>query len=110
MLARSHWQEATEQVGVRVSESTAYRWVRNWRQDGEAGLSDGRQGHAYKMTPCPVTRCLQPGDWRSGDLGPTAPACGDGGGLTPGNCCGNFVTSDPVPGTLARYRRPGYFL
>lgn len=51
MLAGSHWQEATEQVGVRVSESTAYRWVRNWRQEGEAGLSDGRHGHVYKMTP-----------------------------------------------------------
>jgi transposase len=51
MLAGNHWQEATEQVGVKVSESTAYRWVRNWRQEGEAGLSDGRHGHAYKMTP-----------------------------------------------------------
>lgn len=51
MLAGNHWQEATEQIGVKVSESTAYRWVRNWRQEGEAGLSDGRQGHAYKMTP-----------------------------------------------------------
>jgi len=51
MLAGSHWQEATEQVGVRVSESTAYRWVRTWRQAGEAGLRDGRHGHAYKMTP-----------------------------------------------------------
>jgi len=51
MLAGSHWQEATQQVGVRVSVSTAYRWVREWRQEGEAGLSDGRHGHAYKMTP-----------------------------------------------------------
>jgi len=51
MIAGNHWQEATEQVGVNVSESTAYRWVRNWRQEGEAGLSDGRHGHAYKMTP-----------------------------------------------------------
>ena len=44
------WHEATEQVGVKVSESTAYRWVRNWRQAGDAGLEDGRHGHAYKMT------------------------------------------------------------
>jgi len=51
MLAGHHWQEATQQVGVRVSESTAYRWVRCWRQAGEAGLDDGRHGHAYKMTP-----------------------------------------------------------
>ena len=40
MVADSHWQEATEQVGVRVSQSTAYRWVRCWRH-----------GHAYKMSP-----------------------------------------------------------
>lgn len=51
MLAGSHWLEATEQVGVRVSQSTTYRWVRCWRQDGEAGLGDGRHGHAYKMSP-----------------------------------------------------------
>lgn len=51
MLAGQHWQEATEQVGLSVSESTAYRWVRCWRQEGEAGLSDDRHGHAYKMTP-----------------------------------------------------------
>jgi len=51
MIAGSHWQEATGQVGVRVSESTAHRWVREWRQEGDTGLSDGRHGHAYKMTP-----------------------------------------------------------
>lgn len=51
MLAGHRWQKATEQVGVNVSESTAYRWVRCWRQEGEAGLSDGRHGHAYKITP-----------------------------------------------------------
>lgn len=45
------WPEAIEQVGVRASESTAYRWVRNWRQAGDAGLEDGRHGHAYKMSP-----------------------------------------------------------
>jgi transposase len=50
ILAGHHWQEATEQVGITISESTAYRWVRCWRQDGKAGLSDGRQGHAHKMT------------------------------------------------------------
>ncbi len=50
MLAGHHWQEATEQVGITISESTAYRWVRCWRQDGRAGLSDGRHGHAHKMT------------------------------------------------------------
>lgn len=38
MLTGSHWQEAMDQVGVKVSESTAYHWVRNWYQTGEAGL------------------------------------------------------------------------
>lgn len=45
------WSEAVEQVGVQVCESTAYRWVRCWRQGGAAGLSDGRHGHVSKMTP-----------------------------------------------------------
>lgn len=27
MLAGSHWQEASQQVGVMVSQSTAYCWV-----------------------------------------------------------------------------------
>lgn len=44
------WSVAIEQVGVKVCESTAYRWRRCWRQAGEAGLRDGRHGHVYKMT------------------------------------------------------------
>jgi len=51
MLGGTDWQAALEQVGVEASESTAYRWVRNWREAGDAGLDDGRQGHAYKITP-----------------------------------------------------------
>ncbi len=49
--AGQSWSEAIEQVGVKVCESTAYRWVRCFRQGGEAGLEDGRHGHIYKMTP-----------------------------------------------------------
>lgn len=51
MQAGQPWLEAIEQVGVKVCQSTAYRWVRCWRDQGEAGLSDGRHGHLYKMTP-----------------------------------------------------------
>ena len=51
MIAGTPWPEATQQVGVSASQSTAYRWVREWRQEGEAGLIDGRHGHAHKVTP-----------------------------------------------------------
>jgi transposase len=51
MQTRQAWLEAIEQVGVKVCQFTAYRWVRYWRDKGEAGLSDGRHGHLYKMTP-----------------------------------------------------------
>ena len=50
ILAGQLWPAAIAQVGVQVSESTAYRWVRGWRRAGLAGLSDGRHGHASKMT------------------------------------------------------------
>jgi transposase len=51
MQAGQAWSEAIEQVGVKVCQSTAYRWGRCWRDQGEAGLSDERHGHMYKMTP-----------------------------------------------------------
>jgi transposase len=51
MQAGQTWSEAIEQVGVKVCQSTAYRWVRCWRDKGAAGLSDERHGHLYKMTP-----------------------------------------------------------
>jgi transposase len=50
IMAGQLWPAAIAQVGVQVSESTAYRWVRCWRRAGLAGLSDGRHGHASKMT------------------------------------------------------------
>lgn len=51
MQAGQGWAEAIEQVGVKVCQSTAYRWGRCWRDKGKAGLSDGRHGHQYKMSP-----------------------------------------------------------
>lgn len=51
MQAGQPWSAAIEQVGLKVCEATAYRWVRCWRQGGEAGLSEGRHGHVSKMTP-----------------------------------------------------------
>jgi transposase len=51
MLGGAHWQAAIDQVGIKVSQSTASRWVRCWRQRGDAGLADGRHGRAYKITP-----------------------------------------------------------
>jgi transposase len=36
---------------MNVCQSTAFWWVRCWRDEGEAGLSDERHGHLYKMTP-----------------------------------------------------------
>ena len=50
MVAGQPRQEAVEQAEVEISASTAYRWVTCWREQGRAGLIDGRQGHRYKMT------------------------------------------------------------
>ena len=50
MQAGHVWSEALAQVGVKVSEASAYGWVRRWRQAGAAGLRDGRHGHVSKMS------------------------------------------------------------
>jgi transposase len=51
MQSGQSWSAALEQVGVKASEATAYRWVRCWQERGEAGLQEGRHGHVSKMTP-----------------------------------------------------------
>ena len=51
MVGGENWQRACERVGVKTSRTSAYRWVRIWREQGREGLSDGRQGHASKMKP-----------------------------------------------------------
>jgi len=72
MLSGQSWQGAIEEVGLPISEATAYRWVRVWRAEGEAGLSDGRQGHTYKMTAevreWLQTYCTEKPDTASGEL------------------------------------------
>lgn len=72
MVSGQSWSEAIAEVGVTISEATAYRWVRVWRAEGSAGLADGRQGHAYKMTAevreWIEERCRQGLDTPSGEL------------------------------------------
>jgi transposase len=43
------WQEAASRAGIRISRSTAYRWLQQFRTYGEAALHDGRHGHIAKM-------------------------------------------------------------
>ena len=50
MVAGERWQVASETVGIGISQASAYRWVQVWRVSGSAGLAEGRQGHASKMT------------------------------------------------------------
>ena len=50
MVAGETWQVASEKVGIGISQASAYRWVQVWRVSGSAGLAEGRQGHAAKMT------------------------------------------------------------
>ena len=51
MVGGENWQSACEAVGVETSRTSAYRWVRIWRTQGRAGLTENRQGHASKMRP-----------------------------------------------------------
>ena len=51
MVAGKGWQAASEEAGVTVSRSTAYRWVQSWRDEGRVGLRDKRQGQATKIKP-----------------------------------------------------------
>jgi transposase len=44
-----HWQEAASRAGIQTSRSTAYRWFRQFRTQGEMALHDRRHGHIAKM-------------------------------------------------------------
>lgn len=51
MSTGQSWQEAIAQSKLNVSRSTAYRLAQLGRSGkAELALSDGRQGHAYKLT------------------------------------------------------------
>lgn len=52
------WREATATAGVHVSRSTAYRWLKAWRTQGEAAFQDGRHGHVAKLRE-PVATALE---------------------------------------------------
>jgi transposase len=43
------WQEAASRAGIHTSRSTAYRWFRQFRTQGEMALHDERHGHTVKM-------------------------------------------------------------
>jgi transposase len=58
MQAGGHWQAASEQAGIQVTRATAYSWWKKYREQGESGLSDGRQGHVGKMRE-PILRWLE---------------------------------------------------
>jgi transposase len=48
MQAGHTWQDATTLAEVQISRSTVYRWVHQFRTQGEAALYDGRHGHPSK--------------------------------------------------------------
>jgi transposase len=49
MQAGCGWQGASEQAGIQTTRATAYSWWKKYREQGESGLQDGRQGHVGKM-------------------------------------------------------------
>jgi transposase len=49
MQAGHSWQEASEKAGIQTTRPTAYSWWKKYREQGESGLQDGRQGHVAKM-------------------------------------------------------------
>ena len=50
-------REALKLADVPISERTAYRALKVVRAAGEAGLTDGRHGHPYKLT-APIRQWL----------------------------------------------------
>jgi len=58
MQAGLGWQEASEQAGIQTTRATAYSWWKKYREQGEQGLQDGRQGHVGKMRE-PIVRWLE---------------------------------------------------
>lgn len=50
MEAGYRGRDAVDEVGVDVTEMTAYIWRKKWREGGEAALEDKRHGYRYKMT------------------------------------------------------------
>jgi transposase len=58
MQAGYSWQEASEKAGLKTTRPTAYSWWKKYREQGESGLQDGRQGHVAKMRE-PILRWLE---------------------------------------------------
>lgn len=58
MQAGRGWKNASEQAGIQTRRTTAYGWWKKYREEGESGLQDGRQGHVGKMRE-PIVRWLE---------------------------------------------------
>jgi transposase len=58
MLRGQPWQEAAAQVGLQISQATAYRLLSRFRTEGVAGLEDRRHGHTSKLRE-PVRQWLE---------------------------------------------------
>ena len=58
MQAGYSWQEASEKAGIETTRPTAYSWWKKYREQGESGLQDGRQGHVAKLRE-PILRWLE---------------------------------------------------
>jgi len=58
MQAGDSWQEASEKAGIQTTRPTAYSWWKKYREQGESGLQDGRQGHVAKLRE-PILQWLE---------------------------------------------------
>src|SRR2546421_8822142 len=58
MQAGYSWQEASEKAGIQTTRPTAYSWLKKYREQGESGLQDGRQGHVAKLRE-PIVHWLE---------------------------------------------------
>ncbi len=57
MLEGKRWDEAASAVGMKTSQTAAYRLLRVVRAEGESALGERRHGHPHKVTP-PVREWL----------------------------------------------------
>lgn len=73
------WSLVAAAEAAGVSERTAYRWLRRWRDDGEAGLLDRSSAPRLipRRTPPERERVIEQLRWLSVRPGPSAsPVCG----------------------------------
>jgi hypothetical protein len=113
-VARLGWSVPGAAESLGVSRATAYKWLRRYREEGEAGLEDAPAGPAAAPTPSPGGRCggssepvgacaRAPTGWPRSSGCPAPPSTGSSAATA---CRGCAMPTAP-PGPPSATRRTG---